>query len=126
MTSTTPRAPRTEPPASQIRYSEGFPAEHRPFVEKSIESMIERSSAATARRRHRTDRDLAGALRPADPPGTTGSRHGGHAASAEETPVPLDEDLAHLRRTNSHGTPETMAKLDIRAVSFTAAVGVVR
>ncbi|MFC8383533.1 hypothetical protein [Nocardia sp. NPDC057272] len=80
--------------------------------------MIERSSAATAHRRagaaERTaisqalyaplirlaqqDPDTADTLR-----------------SAEETPVPLDEDLAHLRRTDSHGTPETMAKLDIRA-----------
>lgn len=119
MTSTTTPAPRTEPPTSQIRYSQDFPAEHRRFVEKSIESTIERSSAETARRRAdaaeraaisralyaplirlaQQDPDTADMLRKAD-----------------ETPVPFDEDLAHPQRTDSRGNhPETTATLDVRA-----------
>lgn len=119
MTSTTTPAPRTEPPTSKIRYSQNFPAEHRGFVEKSIETMIERSSAATARRRADAAERTAVSqalyaplirLAQQDPDTAVMLRKAG------EIPVPLDEDLAHPRRTDSHGThSETTAMLDIRA-----------
>ncbi|MFD5178124.1 hypothetical protein ACFWM1_20120 [Nocardia sp. NPDC058379] len=119
MTSTTTPAPRTDYGSPQIRYSPGFPAEHRRFVEKSIDSMIEHSSAETARRRAdaaernaitqalyaplirlaRQDPDTADTLRKAD-----------------DTPVPFDEDLVHPRDTAPHGIhPDATATLDIRA-----------